>query len=82
MAEFNKKTIKTITVSPIQKDGVTNAEKTLILTFEDDTQQIINGGLSFVQRLIAGVSDNLTQLQDRKVSLQGLEVAINEVIND
>lgn len=80
MANLNGKVIKTIAKSQIQKENISNEEKNLILVFEDDTQHVINGGLSTVNKMLSSVNNQIEQLQARAESLTELQTAITEIL--
>jgi hypothetical protein len=72
MATLNGKTVKSKFVSPHQKEGVSDNEKTLIIVAEDDTQITINGGMLNLQRQLTSISNQIAQAEDRKAEIEAL----------
>ena len=61
MADFQGKKIKQVNYSPIQKEGATNENKAVIVAFTDDTQKILNGGLSTLTRQGEALAENIAK---------------------
>ena len=68
MPTFNKKTVKSVVVSPVQPAGVTDATKRVIVVFEDDSQivvttQSLDGRVSALVNQITEATANKTEIE-------------------
>ena len=79
MSTLNGKTVKQVSFSPVQKVGATAESKAVIVVFEDDTQQVINGGITSLtnqatslQNQIAQAGTRMQELNDLKALVQAL----------
>jgi predicted nucleic acid-binding Zn-ribbon protein len=72
MATLNGKTVKKVIYSPAQKEGATNETKTLIVIYDDDNQQLLNGGVDMLKKQIAAAEKQVEELSKRIEELNGI----------
>lgn len=76
MSTFNGKTVKQVSFSPVQKAGAINDTKAVIVVFEDDTQLVVNNGVTALNNQATAITAQITQSTGRLQEINDLKTAI------
>ena len=79
MPTFNKKTVKSAVISPVQPAGVTDSTKRVIVVFDDDSQVVVT--TQSLEGRANALTNQITEATANKTELETLSTYIKSTLS-